>query len=199
MTEDEIKGTGMPNQEGDIMKFTKTIYLPPQTVKTKIAKLVSISNIAPNKIAKDDEIQELIAAKYPKQKIPCSPDTVKKIVLNHSSEVAGLIKDKIKALLKDHSPVLMFDEWTSLANDRYINIIVRFGTQEFNIGLVYISGSATASNLANLIFQKVKEFGIEKNDVHFFTCDGAAVNKKIGSNEKIKLQLCMNHGIHLGK
>ena len=79
MTEDEIKGTGMPNQEGDIMKFTKTIYLPPQTVKTKIAKLVSISNIAPNKIAKDDEIRELIAAKYPNQKIPCSPDTVKKL------------------------------------------------------------------------------------------------------------------------
>ena len=62
--------------------------------------------------------------------------------------------------------------------------------------MVDIQVSANSANISNLIFQKLAEFNLAVENL-FFTCDGAAVNKKISNDTGISTFLCLNHGLHL--
>ena len=49
-----------------------------------------------------------------------------------------------------------------------------------------------------MIKQKLNDFDINIESIIGFTADGAGVNKKVARLLEIPVQLCMNHGIHLG-
>ena len=99
--------------------------------------------------------------------------------------------------MKISTPNILFDEWTASSNKRYLNVIARFGEEEFNLGLVEVRGSATGENISLLLKNKLNDFGIDLEKIKFITADGAAVNKKVAKLKKLKIQLCFNHAIHL--
>ena len=139
-------------------------------------------------------LRDLLESKYG-HVVPCSPTTIHDIVIRK----ATMIKEDVKIKLKKSPEYnLIFDEWTSASNRRYLNLISRTSTEELNLGVVEIHETASAENLLALIYDKMTKFEIPREKAKFITCDGAAVNKKIGRVADINLFLCLNHGIHLG-
>ena len=67
---------------------------------------------------------------------------------------------------------MMFNEWTSTANKRYLNLIARHNNTETNLELIEVHDSASSHNLSSLIKQKLLEFDRELKPVNFFTCEG---------------------------
>ena len=177
-----------------IMKYVKKILVK-DSVHSKIAKLVGISGISMNKIAVDDEIRELIYYKY-KVWPSKSPTTIAKTVTDHCKEVVEAITKQIKDL---NSYTIMFDEWTSRGNERYLNLIIRTESTEYNLGVIKVEGSASASNLLDLIKEKLKLYDISIVDVFSMTADGASVNRKISKDTGIHIQQCYNHGANLNQ
>lgn len=94
---------------------------------------------------------------------------------------------------------IVFDEWTSNGNRRYINIILLLYNKHWNLGLVRILGSATAANCLELVEEHLKVFGLDlKKDVICIVTDGCNVMKCIGGMIKpVKQQLCFAHAIQL--
>ena len=91
------------------------------------------------------------------------------------------------------------DEWTSCSNLRFMNVSLFTPTNEYwNLGLVQITGSATAEYLLELLGNKLLEFGIVlKKDVVSITSDGAKVMVKIQRISPVSHQLCYAHAIQL--
>jgi hypothetical protein len=92
-----------------------------------------------------------------------------------------------------------FDEWTSTANKRYINISV-FGekTESWSLGLVRLPGSGDADCIWKLVQGRLVEFGINPlTEIVGMVTDGAKVMKKVGRISEMEHQLCLCHGIQL--
>ena len=157
-----------------ITKYAKQVNIK-DTIESKIAKLVGLSGITMNKLATDNKIRELIHSKY-KVWPPKNHTSISKIVIDHCEEVMEAIKTEIKGL---KSFTVMFDEWTSRSNERYLNLIMRTESTEYNLGVIKVDGSATATNLLNLIKEKLKIYDISMDDIFSMTADGASVNKKL--------------------
>ena len=90
-----------------------------------------------------------------------------------------------------------FDEWTSTASRRYVNVILLSKTSFWNLGLIAFDGNATAENCLELVKSKLKQFDLDFNII-CVTTDGCSVMKSIG--DKIKptgQQLCFAHAIQL--
>ena len=165
------------------------------TIQVAVSKLVALSNIPINKIAHDDTLRALLEYKY-KVSLSKSPSSITKIIIDHATEIENILKNEIKTL---NGFTIMFDEWTSRANVRFLNLILRSESAEFNLGVIKVEGSATAANLLGLIKEKLLVFGLNLSDLFSFTSDGAAVNKKISQDTGLHIQQCFNHAIHLGK
>lgn len=87
------------------------------------------------------------------------------------------------------------DEWTSIRNKRY------FHTTEathYNLGLVYIPGKCGATEVRQIVEERLKHFGVKfESDVVAVTSDGPNVMKKFGRESPCEMVLCVNHAIHL--
>ena len=94
---------------------------------------------------------------------------------------------------------LSLDEYTSLNNQRYLNIIVHKGGGSFwNLGMVKIDGAMPAEKAVEAVQNKFSEFGLDL-EKHVVTCEtyGASVLVKFGKIIDCDHQLCYAHGIHL--
>lgn len=69
----------------------------------------------------------------------------------------------------------------------------------FFIGLIEIVDErADAVTISREITNKLHEYGLDFDQIKFFTADGAKVNSKLARIAGKKMQACQNHGIHLG-
>ena len=90
------------------------------------------------------------------------------------------------------------DEYTDLKNRRYINI--NFHGKDlppFHLGMIRIFGSTNSGSLRNVIFERLKEYGIFETNLVCITTDGASVILKMGREIDSLPQTCQSHGIHL--
>ncbi|KAI2811135.1 hypothetical protein BLOT_002308 [Blomia tropicalis] len=131
------------NTTGDIQKYFKHA-ISDNTIDALMARLTVIDGISFSTICRSIDLQELIKLKY--NSCPKSPTTVKTYVENFANEVKKLHIDEIKNDFKSVPFMsLGFDEWTSICNKKYLNLIV-FGKNKFwNLGLIRIEGSANST------------------------------------------------------
>ena len=91
------------------------------------------------------------------------------------------------------------DEYTSKAHSRFMNLNLHRATgKPIGLGMIRVRGSLPADKAAEMVSQKLSEFGInEERHIVGIVTDGAAVMKKMGKSFKAFQQLCHAHGIHL--
>ena len=81
---------------------------------------------------------------------PASPNTIREKLL----EYAAQIKNEISISLGSNNTRynLIFDEWTSRSNKRFLNLIARISDSEYNLGLIEVDEAASSENLTTLIY-----------------------------------------------
>jgi len=133
--------------------------------------------------------------------IPKSANTVRSLVMGYSDRVRqAMISEMTQHLQKGKKFSLTFDEWTSFANKRYMNINVHGGDSIFwSLGLVRVSGSMPATKCVELVEKKLIKHGLSlEKDIVCITTDGASVMSKVGKIISCHQQLCYAHGLQLG-
>lgn len=92
---------------------------------------------------------------------------------------------------------MTIDEFSSLKNVQFSNIIVNSCELNINLKLVKIDRKADAVKIIHIVRNKLKEFDLDfKNDIEVLIGDGAAVMVKVCLNCNLVHHLCYNHGIH---
>lgn len=201
------------------LKETKiTEYISPkkindiETLDSYISCLVAVDMIPINRIVKSHTIKKLLKHKFVGYEL--TNYTIRNIITNHSILVRSLIAADIKRRLANTNAKIniSFDEWTGRSSRQYITINAHFDDIVFclgnvnivmsilyqYVGLERICESPTADYLFSIIKNNVNKFDLSLENVISITGDGSSVNKKIAKVSKIPIQLCLNHGIHLG-
>ena len=132
-------------------------------------------------------------------KVPTSPNGIKTVVMKFANQMRNLQKESIlKAKSSKEKFSLIFDEWTSNRNRRYINIILNGKKINKNLGLVRISGRLPAEKCLELVRNRIDNYELNlERDILCLTTDGASVMTKIGKISPTFQQLCLAHGIQL--
>jgi hypothetical protein len=104
-----------------------------------------------------DMRQGLIARGF--SNVPKSPNTIRTSVIQYSQKVCQVVVNEMMRDMADGKKFsLTFDEWSSLANKRYMNINVHgVGGKVWSLGLVRVSGSMPADKCVKLVADKLKE------------------------------------------
>ena len=113
--------------------------------------------------------------------------------MNSYSEVKEIVKKKIAE--SGDLPSVMFDEWSLMRNKQFMNVLCYLKCGKFNLGLIEVKNDATAEHLLEILKDRLCEFGIR--EFKTITVDGACVNEKLSKLANVKIQKCMNHGVHL--
>lgn len=135
-----------------LLDFVKT-----RTLEEEVSRMVAVSNLSFNQISKTDFISESLAKKFPGRIIPKTNKTVSRMLMTFYKIAEEYTIQKIKSLkLDDQKFSATLDEWTSVSNQRYLNINVHYSvdqcsTNYINLGLVSIVGSCTAEKMAELV------------------------------------------------
>ena len=181
----------MPKEQSDIKSFA-------QRKKERyviISDLIAVDGLTPNQIIQSNFIKKAFESQG--YECPKSASSVSNIVIDEGTKRSERIKEEIKKDLADNKKYsILLDEWTSIANRRYMCVVLK-GEKTHNLGMCIINGSATAENLLEVLESKLDEFGLKLSDCVGVTTDGASVMKKMQSKTGIISQLCYNHAIHL--
>lgn len=169
-----------------------------ETLQTEIAKLCAVDGISFEVIAKSPVIPKALN-KLGLGKVPSSPETIRSYVMTFANEVKLKYKSQMKqAKAKVGLFSISMDEWTSMKNKRYMNIIVHSHHQMWNLGLVRIFGK-TSHALATLDIQnRLEEYDL--NLSYDFMClisDAASMNAAIARESGLCQQRCLAHGLQL--
>ena len=148
---------------------------------------------------KNSEILSKLFAEFFNYAIP-SYHEIRNTIIRTANITKALIKDEVsKFLLDGKIPTVEFDEWTSRAQKQIVGIILNFPEKNFHIGLCEIkSEQANAEAITQILAEKLEEFGVNMENLRYFTADGAATNGAVSKLTNLKIQKCHNHGIHLG-
>lgn len=128
--------------------------------KETIARLAAVDGFSFHQISTSQFIQEHLRKTFSKS--PAHHSTVQSIVKSYYSEKVDELKTTLKSLSEKKFSIV-FDEWTSNRNRRFLSLTLSSNKQMFNIGLVRVTGSCTASRLEGLITSKLEEFDLVIN------------------------------------
>ena len=168
------------------------------TFESAISQLICVDLMSINQILKSIPMQRLFKKEFNEDLNSKNFNQIRKCVTNHAGVIKGIYKNEIQKHLETKSAVISFDEWTSSALIQLVNIIVHFGSSNFNLGVVeVISESANAESLSEIIFGHLQEFGLTRECIKVLVADGAAVNSKISRMSNIPIAKCFNHGVQL--
>lgn len=132
--------------------------------------------------------------------IPKSPNTIRQYMLAYAeklqTDISGMLNSKKESGERFSCSL---DEWTSSSSKRFLNLNIHTSNHEtYNLGLIRITGSATAEVCLDLIKIRLNKFGLNiDKDIVCFTTDGAAVMIKLMRIASCEHQLCYAHAIHL--
>lgn len=170
-----------------------------ETLQEVFSKLAAKDGLTFNVLAKSEELKKCFKARG-FINIPDHPATVKNMIIDYScgvrkgfTEELSILKGKMKKFS------LCFDEYTSIKNRRYLNIILFGNDKLWNLGLTRIKGSLPAEQCVDVVNERLNVFGLNlHSDIVSITTDGAAMMKKVGKLISCSQILCMAHGIQLG-
>lgn len=95
-----------------------------------ISRMATKDGVPFMKFCSSDDLRKLF--KKSGYEVPKSPQSIKKIVMEYGRKIRGDVKDEIGNILRhDGRFSLTFDEWTSVRNRRYINIIVHGSSKQW--------------------------------------------------------------------
>lgn len=133
--------------------------------------------------------------------LPKSPNTIRTVVIDYSKKVCQVVINEMQQDMASGKKFsLTFDEWTSVANKRYMSINVHsVGGKVWCLGLVRVCGSMPADRCVQLVEEKLKENNLSlQKDIVGVTTDGASIMTKVGKSIAPFQQLCYEHGVQLG-
>jgi hypothetical protein len=179
------------------------------TMAVRVTRLVAVDGLSLRVLSASQDIRAGLMALN--CSVPKNPRTIRQAVLTHIDDLRQSYCRMFRELLeKDARVSVTLDEWTSVANRRYLNVTVRQPQQlppgvvdqaqlpVRNLGLVRLRGSATAEVLKEALKNKLLIFGIDiQKDVVACTSDGAAVMVKMSKLIGGPIgQLCFAHAVH---
>ena len=139
----------------------------------------------------------LVAQGY--QDIPKSGTGVAMKISKFAQGLVAKNKEEIGWCKQTIKPSIVFDEWTSCASKRFVNIVLLGDCNFWNLGLIRILGSATAQHCLSLVKERLRLYNVNfYNDIACIITDGCNVMKGIGTIIKpVHQQLCFAHAIQL--
>lgn len=181
-------------KQTEICKYQKRDESLPEI----LAKLASVDRFPITRIVNCEFIRAACAKmglKLPK----CERTVMKLIKKQFNVTRQEVIADIRKQLQNGGRFSVSLDEWTSVANIRYMNVNVHSGQDFYNLGLAEMGeGSYPADRCLDLLREKLAEFEVSLgNHVVGIVSDGATVMKKMGRLSGNVHQLCYTHAIHL--
>ena len=176
-----------------ILKFIKKVpFNDMKDYNTLISKLVCQDLLSIHCVVKSPTINYLFQKAFGRA-VPSSPNTVRSIIMESYVEAKEIVK---KQIAESHdTPSIMFDEWSSIGSKQFMNVVCYVKSGKFNCGLIEVTDDATAEHLLDLLKGRLDEFGV--SNFKAITVDGARVNEKLSRLATVKIQKCMNHGVHL--
>ena len=114
--------------------------------------------------------------------------TFTSILLNESSTKKEAMKAEISQLIEQNVRFsAVIDEWTSISAKRFMSVMIKSNTKIFNLVMAPIHGSANASNLNGVFWERLKLFKLEKEHIVAIVSDGASVMKSmLAMNDSIQ-------------
>jgi hypothetical protein len=170
----------------------------PQELGEILAELAALDGLSILQITKSMFIRDSLLRRG--FTISTQPRDVMKMIRVYRDKVKETILQKIQRMKnKNQKFSQSIDEWTSFRNRRYLNVHLYYEDGDSdNLGLIRITGTATAEVLLGLLKKKLESYGLDmQRDIVVTTSDGASVMKKLGRLSAVNQQLCYNHGIHL--
>lgn len=162
-----------------------------------LARMTAVDGLSFRVFQTSVDLRDLLEAKG--YNVPKSAHTIKSKVIDYSKKIRSIcIEQMVHIKSKNGRFSLTFDEWTSTANKRYLNINVHSQKMLWNIGLVRIEKSMTSEVCVELLETRLKEHKLSLlNDIVGFTTDGASVMTKLRKLIPPAQQLCFAHGLQL--
>lgn len=179
------------------VNLIRSYLVPKMSVEELISKMACKVGMSFRQIS-DPVIVQLIQASY--KNAPNSHVMVRKFIEGFADSIIQKYKNQLSESKKVSKFSIIFDEWTSLANKRYLNVVVTNNSYKiWNLGLAPIVESADSSNCLGIVEKKLEQFNLFLyDDVISVVTDGSAVMKKIGEIiSPIHQQLCLAHAIQL--
>ena len=172
-----------------------SFLLESRTLKESVARLAAEDGLTIRQITKSQVMRELFVAKN--YNLPKSENSTMRLILDYYEEKKVEIINKIKSSPSKFSITL--DEWSSLANRKYLNINIHNNDDNYiNLGLVRVEGACSAEKTYEKVKDRLLVFGIIfSSGIVGSTSDGAAVMQKFGRISPAIMQLCYNHALHL--
>lgn len=163
-----------------------------------LARMTALDGLSFNFFVNSHDLRQLLISKGYND-LPTSVTTIRNRVVNYSLQIRErLIKEicQYKAIGKRFS--LTFDEWTSTANKRYMNINVHCKEKFWSLGLIRIHGSMSAEKCKDILQQRLHKHNISlAKDIVAIVTDGPNIMLKVGRIVEAEHHLCLAHGIHL--
>lgn len=183
---------GASAKQSSISKFIIT-----KTMPEIVSKLAAVDGMSIRTITKSSFIRESFAARN--MTLPKNETDVKNIVVKYYKTVKeAMVKNINSEICKNGRFTLILDEWTSVAQKRYLNICLHGGDSFFNLGLVLIPGRSSASEIRIIIETRLTEFNLcFENHIVATVSDGPNVMKRFVTESPVDGFFCWNHAIHL--
>lgn len=193
-------GDKIPNASSSQPQPQITQFLKPEkaeSLNALIARLCAKDGIPFSVISNSDDIRKFIN-RSGLGTAPASHHTVRTCVLAYFNEIKNEYISKLQQE-KDRVGLftLSFDEWSSLRNVRYMNLLVHTDIQLFDLGLIRIQGRTNATLSSEDIESRLEEFQLSLSQFTAMMSDGAPINGAISRVTGLDQQECLAHGIQL--
>ena len=107
-------------------------------------------------------------------------------------------REAISKLLKaGHRFSVIFDEWMSISNKRFMSVYAHSKEKSFNLSLANITGSAASENLLSILKTRLEKFSLKIDDVVEISSDGTNPMKCLQASTEAISQTCWTQGFHL--
>lgn len=187
---------------------TKKIKSEQSSLERYFQKPPKLSEIVAELAAKDGlTIRQITCSQYIRKSLlkdnlilPKNESHVMNLILSFFEEQKLSVISTLNKLIKEGSRFsITLDEWTSIRNRRYFNVILHGDDGKlYNLGLTFIPGRCGAKETRQIVESLLTEYNISfEQHIVAATTDGANVMKKFGHESPATMMLCINHAIHL--
>lgn len=173
-------------------------FLKRRTLCETVARLAAADGISISAITNSQFIRQAVAERG--FKLPRTKTAVMHLVHEFYDYAKKQTMQELTEKIRPNNELVSMstDEWTSVANKRYLNVNLHFADGSFfNLGLVRIRGAFPAEKIVEAVEQMINGFGLDASSIAAVTSDGASVMVKFGRMVPYFHQLCYNHGLHL--
>ena len=168
-----------------------------ESISEVFSKLAALDRFSFNALTKSTFIWSAMTEKG--YNFPKKHKQAIQLVKNFSASVKAELKNQLNSLLLtgEHFSITL-DEYTSLKNRRFLNINIHQKNKHWNLGLTRVSRSFPAEKAAEIISERMEEFGLNLAD--YIVCsitEGASMMVKFGKIVPTEHQTCYTQGVHL--